>query len=565
MRLTSGSLLSFGLWDIFALLVIFSFIIGIGAIIPESASMVHTAGNTIDLSPNNLPYYAMRSACRMFFSLLLSIASTFIFGTWMAKSVRAEKILLPVVDILQSIPVLGFLQIAIWGLGSLAKNPVYAFEAAAILAIFTSQVWNMILVFYQKLKGIPHAWMEMSAVYQLSTWHRFWRIEVPFALPELISNTMMSLSAGWFFVVSSEAIATYGHITYLPGLGSYIHQAAVLQDTTSLYYAMLALFLVILAYDQLIFRPASYWIYKKEHAEYLEPPWVVKMFQRVHWLRYSVHSISPLWENWIMLFPKKNSNVYVVKKTELIPQILYYCWIVVFVSLGLGTMGYAMLEIHVSELMLMFKYGCYTAIRIFVMILLSAFVWVPIGVMIGSNPRLARISQPIIQFLAAFPAYIVYPFASHFIQQNNLPPDIWLSPLLVMGTQWYILFNVIVAIQQLPKGMDDVFDLLSASSSIRWRKWLLPGLFPMLVIGLNNAAGGAWNASIEAEMITWGDKTIAAEGLGAYIKMTSDNGQLLNMTLATVVMCIFVTLINRFIWMPLIILAQRRFQIREGV
>ena len=564
MRFTRESKITFGLWDVFAVLIIFSIIIGVGAIIPESTSMVAAAGNTVDLSPNNLPYYAMRSVFRMFFSLLLSIISTFVFGTWMAKSLRAERILLPLVDILQSVPVLAFLNVAIWGLGSLARDPVYAFEAAAILAIYTSQVWNMILAFYQKLKGIPSAWIEMAAVCQLSAWQRFWRIEVPFALPELVSNTMMSLSAGWFFVVASEAITIHGQTTYLPGLGSYIGQASVLQDTMALYYAMLALFFVILAYDQLIFRPANYWIYKKEHAEYLDPPWVVKMFQRVHWLRYSMHIFVPIWERWLMMFPRKVQTIHVRKK-EIVPQILYYVWIIGLVSLGLGTMGYAMMEVHVSELLLMCKYGVYTMIRIFIMIILSMIIWVPIGVLIGSNMRLARIAQPIIQFLAAFPAYIVYPFATHFIQQNNLSPSIWLSPLLVMGTQWYILFNVIVAIQQLPKGMDDVFNLLSAPVSLRWRKWLLPGLFPMLVIGLNNAAGGAWNASIEAELLTWGDKTIAAEGLGAYIRMASDKGQLINMTLATVVMCIFVTVINRFVWMPLILLAQSRFQIKEGI
>jgi NitT/TauT family transport system permease protein len=204
-------------------------------------------------------------------------------------------------------------------------------------------------------------------------------------------------------------------------------------------------------------------------------------------------------------------------------------------------------------------------IRIFVMITIATLFWVPIGVIIGSHPRLARISLAVIQFLAAFPAYVVYPFASDFIIQNQLDPNIWLSPLLVMGTQWYILFNVIVAIQQLPKGMDDVFNLLSAPSSLRWRTWLLPGLFPMLVIGINNAAGGAWNASIEAEHIRWGDATTQAQGIGAYIKNATDNERLIEMALATMVMCIFVTMINRFLWMPLIELAQRRFQIKDGV
>lgn len=555
------TLQTLGRWDVFALLVIFAFIMGIGSLISNSSHPMSVVGNTIDLSPEYLPYYALRSVLRMFIALILSIISTFTFGTWMAKSCRAEKILLPLVDIFQSVPVLAFLQIAIWGLGSMMTNPIYAFEFAAILAIFTSQVWNMILIFYQSLKGIPEAWIEMAAVYQLSSWQRFWRIEVPFALPELVSNTMMSLSAGWFFVVASEAITTHGHVTYLPGLGSYIYQASARQDSQSLYYAMLALFLVILAYDQLIFRPASYWIYKKEHAEYLAPPWVVQMFQKVRWLRYCMCIISPLWEHWVTLFayPSKQART----RPTRIPQFFYYAWIVLLVSSALGTLFYSLLEVKMDELFLICKYGLYTTLRIFIMIIISAIIWVPVGVTIGRNPRWARISQPVLQFLAAFPAYIVYPFASHFIQSHQLNPNIWLSPLLVMGTQWYILFNVIVAVQRFPKGIDDAMDLLSASTYIRWRSWVMPGIFPMLVIGLNNAAGGAWNASIEAEMITWGGKAIAAEGLGSYIRMASDNGQLMNMTLATVIMCILVTLINRFLWLPLIYLAQRKYQLRE--
>ena len=561
MQPTRRTLLTLSRWDAFAVLILLALIMGIGSLLSHYSRPMLLVGNTIDLSPRYLPYYAMRSVSRMFIALILSIISTFTFGTWMGKSYRAEKILLPLVDILQSVPVLAFLQIAIWGLGSMMSNPIYAFEFAAILAIFTSQVWNMILIFYQSLKGIPAAWIEMAAVYQLSSWQRFWRIEVPFALPELVSNTMMSLSAGWFFVVASEAITTHGHVTYLPGLGSYIYQASAHQDSQSLCYAMLALFLVILAYDQLIFRPASYWIYKKEHAEYLNPPWVVKLFQKVKWLRYCMCIITPLWENWVTLFayPTRLTPA----RASLLPQLFYYVWIIILVSLALGTLVYTLLEVHLDELLLICKYGLYTTLRIFTMIIISAAIWIPIGVFIGRKPRLARITQPILQFLAAFPAYIVYPFASHFIQSHQLNPNIWLSPLLVMGTQWYILINVIVAVQRFPKSMDDAMDLLSASTYIRCRSWVLPGIFPMLIIGLNNAAGGAWNASIEAEMITWGGKAIAAEGLGSYIRMTSDNGQLMNMTLATVVMCILVTVINRFLWMPLFYLAQRKYQFRE--
>lgn len=563
MRPTRKAFLKLGQWDAFALIVILSFIMGTGYLLSHSTTSISTVGNTIDLSPQYLPYYALRSVLRMFIALVLSIISTFTFGTWMAKSERAETILLPLVDILQSVPVLAFLQMAIWGLGSMMSNPIYAFEFASILAIFTSQVWNMILVFYQSLKGIPAPWLEMSSVYQLSSWQRFWRIEVPFALPELVSNTMMSLSAGWFFVVASEAITTHGMVTYLPGLGSYIFQASTHQDSRSLYYAMLALFLVILAYDQLIFRPASYWIHKKECSEFLAPPWVVKMFQKVTWLRYITHFITPLWEHWVTLFV--HTKPYVQKKESFIPQVCYYLWIAALLSLALGTLIYSLLEVNISELLLICKYGLYTTLRIFIMIIISAIIWVPIGVIIGRKPRWARISQPILQFLAAFPAYIIYPFASHFIQSHNLNPNIWLSPLLVMGTQWYILFNVIITVQRFPKSIDEAMDLLSASTYIRWRSWVLPGIFPMLIIGLNNAAGGAWNASIESEMITWGGKAIAAEGLGSYIRMSSDNGQLMNMTLATVIMCILVTLINRFLWLPLIYLAQRKYQLREEV
>lgn len=557
-----GSIRRLSYWDAFAFIVLMAVVMGVGLLLSAHAHLV-TPGNAIDLHPFFLPYYALRSVFRMFIGLLLSVITTFVLGTWMVKSERAERVLLPLVDVLQSVPVLAFLQMAIWGFGSMMSDPVYAFEFAAILAIYTSQVWNMILAFYQSLKGFPHAWMEMAQVYQLSSWRRFWQLEVPFALPELVSNTMMSLSAGWFFVVASEAITTHGRVTYLPGLGSYIHQASAREDATALYYAVLALFIVILLYDQCFFRPVNYWLSKRENVDYAHPPWVLRMVQGRAWLQGLLLRASPLWESWLRLFPDVHREQ--VPGRKMLSDILYGAIMALFFCVCLWILWSSVQEIAPHEALRVMRYGMYTTIRIFLMIVLAGLIWVPIGVWIGKRPRWARVSQPVLQFLAAFPAYIVYPFACHFIQDHHLDPNVWLSPLLVMGTQWYILFNVIVAVQRFPKGIEDAMDLLSASRWIRWHRWILPGLFPMLVIGLNNAAGGAWNASIEAEMIIWGEHAILAEGLGSYIRVTSENGQLINMIFATLVMCFWVTLINRILWMPLIHLAQRHYQFREEV
>lgn len=510
----------------------------------------------ISLDSSFLPEYALRSVTRMFYALLLSLFATLSLGTLAAKSRYAERIIIPIIDILQSIPILGFLSISIPIFLNLFPNSFWGPECAAIITIFTSQVWNMILSFYQSLKTLPKSMSEVAKVFELNAWEKFWRIEVPFAMPGLLWNTMLSLSAGWFFVVGSEAFIYNGNEILLPGIGSYIAKAVDLSDTNALYKALAAMLVIITVYDQIIFRPMIAWAQKfnlsgDHHSS--QSSWLLKIIGK-----------SSIWQ---IISKIRFNKAKVRKKTHRKPLLSnnakQYIWqaFVLFACAILIILGkkYLYQQIALSELAHIIKLGCWTMLRVFCMIILCCLIWVPIGVYVGLRPNLAAKVQPCIQFLAAFPTNLLFPLVVGLIVKYNLNIDIWSAPLLVLGTQWYILFNVIAGTMSLPENLHDITSLLKLRDLLWWRTLVIPGIFPHLLTGIISAAGGAWNASILAEALTWGSNSYFANGIGAYITYTQKHGQVTEMALGIIVMCAYVLLINRLVWQPLYKLSQKRF------
>jgi len=559
------------IWDIIALL----FALGLIALLAWDAKQMsapYHLGQVIPISlePRYLPGYALRTVLRMLIALFFSLLFTFIFGTWAAKNKRAGRIIIPIIDICQSIPILGFLSVAIVGFISLFPNSMLGPECAAILAIFTSQAWNMTLGFYQTVRSVPIELREAADMFHLSAWQRFWRIDVPFSMPGLLWNMMMSMSAGWFFVVAAEAVSVSNQQILLPGIGSYIAHAIQVMDTHAIVYAILAMFIVILLYDQFLFRPIVTWA-EKFKAEQIgrerEPSsWLIDILLRTRMLRSFGTVINNLFDNivnfsWFLSKPQKEFHVH----SEQHERVMNILWNVVLAVILLGMVIYSIyfIESHIplSSIGHIFFLGLMTAIRVLVLIVVCSLLWVPIGVWIGLRPNVAHIVQPIVQFLAAFPVNLLYPLVVILILKYNLSVEIWVTPLMILGVQWYVLFNVIAGASVLPKDLLQVTDSFFVTGWLRWRKLILPGIFPYYITGAITAAGGAWNASIAAEIIQWGKTKLSATGLGAYITESIDKGDFLHMAVGIAVMCIFVLIFNRLIWRPLYVIAESRYQL----
>jgi len=525
----------------------------------------------ISLNPRMLPLYAGRTVVRMLIAMFFSLLFTFIFGTWAAKSFRAGRIIIPIIDVLQSAPILGYLSLAIPAFIALFPGTLLGPECAAIFVIFTSQAWNMALGFYQTVRLVPAEIQEAALMLQLNAWQRFWRIDVPFSLPGLLWNAMASMSAGWFLVVASEAITVSNQEILLPGIGSYIAVAIQAADLKAITYAVLAMFIVIIIYDQLLFRPLVAWSEKfkaeKEggSTEELTESWVVDMFRRTRMMRNLGRKISHVFD-WIVNIRVNRSKKQIEEKPiskpkyEWLPLII---WNSIIFTIGgaafLFLVYYFEQNISFHEIADVFFLGLITAFRVFVLILLCSLIWVPVGIWIGLRPKVALLAQPIAQILAAFPANLFYPFIVLFIIHYQLSPNIWLTPLMILGSQWYILFNVIAGASTLPKDLLQVVDNLGVVGWLRWTRLLLPGIFPYYITGAITAAGGAWNASIVAEVASWGNQTVVATGLGSYITQYTKLGNFPHIALGICMMCLLVLIFNRLIWRPLYVYAENRF------
>ena len=527
----------------------------------------------ISLSVSHLPYYAIRTVFRMLLAMLVSLIFSFIFGTLAAKNKHAERIIIPAIDILQSVPVLGFLSITVVGFIALFPDSMLGPECAAIFAIFIAQVWNITLGLYQSLRNVPHDLKEAAAMFHLTPWQRYWRVEVPFALPSLIWNMMLSMSAGWFFVTVCEAISVNHDTILLPGVGSYIALAIKQADKTGVVAAIITMLIVIVLYDQLLFRPLIKWSDRFKFEANLDDQtpnsFFIALLNKTHLLHYVGNALAfafslfvnlKIGKDKVSLVPesKKHKHGYVI----LISTWAWYIGIIIAALLATtALLSFIFKSISATEALHVFVLGIYTTIRVAVLIVICSLVWVPIGVWVGMRPRLTQTVQPIAQFLAAFPANLLFPVVVMAIVKFNLNVQIWTTPLMILGTQWYILFNIIAGASTLPKDLYLATQNFGVKGWLWWKKFILPGIFPFYVTGAITAAGGAWNASIVAEVVNWGTHTLHATGLGAYISEYTTTGDFPRIALGIGVMCIYVLLFNRLIWQPLYNLAQKRFQL----
>lgn len=559
------------LWDLAAFLLVMGLIVLL-AWGSRQMTVSYTPGQQLELSldPAHLPVYALRSVLRMAAALVCSLLFTFCYATLAAKSKRAESILIPVLDILQSVPILGFLSITVTGFIALFPGSLLGVEAASIFAIFTSQAWNMAFSFYQSLRIVPKELQEASVLFGLSPWQRFWRLEAPFATPGLIWNTMMSVSGGWFFVVASEAITVGKTAVTLPGIGSYVAQAIQDKNLTAIVWALLTMLVVILIYDQLLFRPLVAWAekFKFELTESQEAAesWVLLLFKRARFLRLIGTELNRRWTMFHDRLPRLSLSATRRTVAPLLPDnfvtMLWYLglwggmtfagWLLVkFIGSGVGT----------DEVVKVFGLGVLTLVRVMVLLVLACLVWVPLGVLIGLSPRWSTRVQPLAQFLAAFPANLLFPVAVFLMVRYRLSPEIWTAPLMILGTQWYILFNVIAGAAAIPTDLREAARNLGVTGWRLWLRLLLPGIFPALLTGLVTASGGTWNASIVAEVVSWGDTKLMATGLGSYIAQWSEKGDYPHIVLGIAVMSLYVVALNRFIWRRLYSISQTRFRL----
>jgi len=558
------------IWDLVALILV------IGAMVlivygGEQTTLPLTALETtpVSLDPIHLPFYALRTTMRMLLAIVCSTIFTFVYAAVAAKSRRAEMVLIPLLDILQSVPILGFLTFTVVFFLNLFPGKVLGAELACVFAIFTSQAWNMTFSMYQSIRNVPKDLEEATQSFHLSGWQRFWRLDVPFAMPGLIWNAMMSMSGGWFFVVASEAITVGNTTITLPGIGSYVALAIDKRDLAAIGYAILTMLLVIIAYDQLLFRPIVAWAdkFRFEQIAASEAPtsWMLDLFRRTRALRALTYPLAAANEAISTLRIALPPALRPAAKSARPSRLIDVLWLTVIAACtgyaGWRAYQYLSANLTTSDLYDATEDGLVTLLRVVVLIALATLIWVPVGVWIGLRPKIAERVQPLAQFLAAFPANLAFPIFVVVIVRYDLNPNIWLSPLMILGTQWYILFNVIAGASAFPGDLREVASNFHVKGWRWWIKVILPGIFPYYVTGAVTASGGSWNASIVAEVASWGDTHLSATGLGAYIAKATEAGDYPRVILGIVIMCILVTIFNRVLWRPLYAFGERRLRL----
>jgi NitT/TauT family transport system permease protein len=559
----------FSRWDVLAVLLI----LGLMVFLAEAsrhlfAPLTDLQQQPTSLDPANLPEYAARTTLRMLIAMVLSLLFTFTYATLAAKNKRAERLLVPLLDILQSVPILGFISVTVVFFMALAPGRVLGAEFAAIFAIFTSQAWNMAFSFYQSLRTVPTELVEASRNFRLSPWMSFWRVDVPFAMPQLIWNMMMSMSGSWFFVVASEAISVGNTTVTLPGVGSYIALAIERQNLVAVGWAIGTMLVVILIYDQILFRPLVAWAdrfrFEQEAGVVAPRSWMLDILRRSRVVARLTRPFAALWRR--SLIARRPEGAEAPKRAPWsMPGWATFSLAVVVVALAAIALVQVVLfvaeGITPADVGTTMVLGLATLSRVVVLIAMASLIWVPIGVWVGTRPHVANMVQPVAQFLAAFPANLLFPIAVSGIVAWNLNPNIWLSPLMILGTQWYIVFNVIAGAAAIPAELRAVGDNLRVRGWLWWRRIALPAVFPYYVTGAITASGGSWNASIVAEVASWGDQHLQAVGLGAYIARQTEAGDFHRIVLGIAVMSLFVVIVNRVFWRPLYLYAERKFRL----
>ena len=540
-------------------------------LLPALGAPIGPAGvpSHVSTDPTNLPYYALRSLFRMFTALIISLIFAFLYGLAAARSRRLGAVLIPLLDILQSVPVLGFLSatISIWLV--LFPGSIMGVEAASIFAIFTSQAWNMAFSFYNSLTSEPADLDEAVRLMRLTRWQRFWKLDVPDSMIPLLWNCMMSMGGGWFFLTASEMISVNNRTLALPGIGSFVEEATAEQDLGKVGLAILTMIVVVLLIDFLLWKPLTAWAEKFRYtsSQSTEPRrslvlTVIRLSGVKDLLGLVGHPLADLLDRITRPLGRTGARWSRGGGRRRASDLVWWTCLALIGLWGLWQLDRLIIRpLGLGEVGHVFQLGLLTFLRVLILMVVCTIVWVPIGALIGMNPRISRYLQPLVQILASFPANFIFPFVTMIFIIWRIDIN-WGSILLMaLGTQWYILFNVIAGASAIP---DDLLEMSRSLGQNRWQRWktlILPALFGSWCTGGITAAGGAWNASIVSEVVSYGKTELTAKGLGAYIAQVTATGDTPRIILGVAVMSIFVVLADRFFWSPLQSLAQRRYSL----
>lgn len=527
------------------------------------------AGATIDLSPLALPKYALFSVVRLSAAYAISLVFTLVYGYVAAYNARAERFLIPLLDTLQSIPVLSFLPGVMLAMVALFPSRQLGVELGSILLIFTGQVWNMTFSFYASLKNIPREMREASQVYGFSWWQRFVQMELPYASIGLIWNSMMSMAGGWFFLMACEMFVLGNRDLRLPGLGSYLQTAANAGETRAIAWGLAMMIGVIVGIDQVIWRPIIAWgqRFKFEQAEAAEAPRspILDWLRRSRLLMVLGHrSVAPLREKLDLHFARKHeasSGVSMPSRAAVWTARTLSVAALVGVAYATEKIAITLSGLSRPEMISIVRGAGATFLRVEVTLALAAIWTIPVGVFIGLRPRASAILQPIAQIAASVPATALFPVILLILIRLGGGLGIGSIALLLLGTQWYLLFNVIAGASSIPTDLKEVCKVFHFGRAERWRKLLLPGIFPYLITGFVTASGGAWNASIVAEYFHFKGQTLSTTGLGSVISHATDSGNFRLLLAATIVMAVMVVTINRVLWRRMYALAATRYKL----
>lgn len=526
-----------------------------------------TAPSRVSTDPANLPYYAARSLLRMFVALILSVVFTFIYATWAARSRRAEKILIPLLDILQSVPVLGFLSVTVTGFIALFPGSALGPELASIFAVFTAMVWNMTFAFYHSLITQPEELDEAARMMRLTRWQRFWKLDVPGGMSPLIWNGMMSFAGAWFFLAASETISVLNRTYALPGIGSFVATALQDADTASIWLAIGVMVLMIVGVNFLFWQPCLAWAERFRFEEVTggerTRSVILDALRRSSFPALLGRATIPArhrLDKMMRPLGRTGSGRRVSPRRERTMDWVYgsvlaaaVAWVMVLAARYISdTVGFA-------EVLRALGLGGITLARVMAVLVISTIIWVPVGLWIGSNPKVLRIAQPVVQVLASFPANFLYPLMAALFLATGLSLNIGGILLMALGSQWYILFNIIEATSEIPSDWNDLSRNLGMPWWQRWRRIAIPAVFPAYVTGAITAAGGAWNASIVAEVANFGDVHLVAVGLGSYITEATAVGDFPRIFIGVAIMSVYVVGVNRILWNPLYSLASKRY------
>jgi NitT/TauT family transport system permease protein len=528
-----------------------------------------TAPSTVSTDPADLPYYAVRSLVRMFAALVIAVIFALVYATAAARLRRAEKVLIPVLDILQSVPVLGFLSVTVTAFINLFPGSELGLECASVFAIFTSMAWNMTFAFYHSLVSQPRDLDEAARVLRLTRWERFWRLDVPSGMIPLVWNGMMSFGGAWFFLAASETISVLNHRYALPGIGSYAAAAIAKGDLGEVGLAIAVMIVLVVGVNFVFWRPVTAWAerFRVEESEGAERPRslvldVLRHSQVPEQLARPLRPVGRLLDRATRPFGLAEHPLMVSRTRERTGDVFFAGVLVVIVAYGAWeALGYVRATTGLGEFGYAFALGAATFARVILLTAVATAVWVPTGVWIGMNPKVTRIAQPIVQVLASFPANFLFPFATVVFVAWHIPLDFGAVLLMALGAQWYILFNVIAGASAIPSDLREAMTSLGVRGWLRWKNFILPAVFASYVTGGITAAGGAWNASIVAEVVSYGNHHLTATGLGAYIFEATATGNFPHILVGIAVMSIYVVLANRLLWRRLYALAERRYSL----